>query len=785
VSRGSRSRRRSPLGAIALACVALIAGALIAYKSAIAVGVGPGWDTFAFLSNAAEFAGRGCGYSELHRPPVLSLLTALAWRLGAPMHESVIQWIDGALSFSGVVAFYLLARKRFSPLLAAVGALAFFSVQPLWLYLGSGYTDFASVGIGLWMLLALIGATERNPWYYIPAGLLFLTAVMTRYTSILALFPALVFLVLRGAIFRHAKPFAWAVAVMAAAYVPIGRLYARRFGDAFFPFVLAFGVSEAVTAPSGEGAVRSAGWFYVRSLPELLSPEGFGVIGWVLVLVAIVGLGSAAWSYLSATRPSVRHAGLALAGVGIMVGGQAVGGLAIRQASIMLGVWLVWRMLAPREDAPGQRTVLTAALDATLVAWLLTYFSFHGNQAIQVPRYLIPMAPGLIWLLMLGWQGAVIGIRRTLSTRPDEMHDAGLAGRFAAPLGLGVLVVISVALTVGATTRTPDRMVAAARDSARWLMTQPAEKRAAGPIYSDLWPLTAWYARTAVRPMPFFKDADAYEHEVAKTGASYFVTIRSRRYADFDVAHRSGPAVVLERTRDSARTLPRVAYLGKSWDNYLETVTGNRFYLMSDAGRYGWEGRDVLDILEAGQLAEYDALALFGVRWKDRTLGESNLRSYVENGGSVVIDASRNLGELPYEMGDTVMFDTVIQRGTVASDAQVRVEPDFAARHPAVGTIDRTPFSNENGEGWYGAEYSALPGTTDLDVLATVGGKPAIVMRRVGKGRVYWVGYNLVWHAFLTENPGERRLIGAVFDDAIAHAAGSRNPAGTGTEATQ
>jgi hypothetical protein len=771
----SSAPRLTRRGFLAVLLLGAVAAALIVYKTLIAVSVGPGWDTYAFLSNAAVFAGRGYGYSELHRPPVISLLTALAWRLGAPMQESVIQWVDAALSLSGILAFYLLARKRFSAALSFVGALAFFALTPLWFYLGYGYTDLGSVGFSLWVLLALIRATEDNPWYYVAAGLLFLAAVMTRYTALLVAFPALVFLVLRGHIFRHAKAFVVAILVTVAAYVPIGRMYAARFGDALFPFIIAFTLSEEVTAPSGEGATRAAGWFYLRNLGDFLAPHRLEFLGWILVGVGIVGLGVTVGSYISALRPTRRRLLLAAGGLAIMLAGQMVGGLAIRQATIMAGVWLLWRPLAPREDLPDGRTLFIPALDAMLVAWFLAYFSFHGNQAIQVPRYLVAMAPGLIWLLMLGWQGLAESLGRALDSASGKAGALMPIARLGAPIGMGLLLAISIGVTAARTPRAPDPLVAGARDSAQWMMSLPPAQRASGPVYSDLWPVTAWYGRFGAVAMPPFKDPRAYGNELAKSNAGYFVTIRARRFPDFNVAQQFGAVTVLQRTRPNGLGLPNVAYLGKAWDNYLETVSDYSFFLKTTAGRYGWEGSAFMDSMTAQQLASYDAVAMYGVRWRDRAAGEAVLRDYVSNGGSLVIDASANLGALPYEFNDTVMFDTVMKRGAVPRDAAIHVTSDFASAHPEIGQIDPTPWVNETGGGWFGAEYSPLVGTQPAKVLATVGGKPLVTVIDVGNGRVYWIGYNLVWHAFLTGNSGEARLVKAVFADAIAHAQSSRS----------
>lgn len=778
MSEKARDRSSIAPDVVAFVVVAIGAAALIAWRVALAVHVGPGWDTFAFLSNAAEFAGKGYGYTELHRPPLLSLLTALAFRWGAPIHESVIQWIDGGLSFSGVIAFYLLARRRFAPPLAAVSALGLLAVQPLWQYLGVGYTDFPSVALSIWFVLAMIWATEKSPWYYGIAALLFLAAVLTRYTALLIVFPGLLWFALRAPLFRHAKAVAASLVLAVAAYLPMGRFYARRFGDGLFPFVLALSVSEAVTAPSGEGAVSAAGPYYLARMASFLSGERLQVLGWLALAGTLAGLALGVVAHVTSARPTPRRLALGALGLGAAVVGQLVGGLFVRQFTLPLAVFMVWRALAPTEGDTS-RVTSESALDATMLLLFLTYFDFHGHQAIQVPRYIITMAPAILYFVALGWWQAVADIGRTLAPRHGGSARPAWPTQTAAAMGLGLILAFTLVATVTASPSKPDPLVRGARQSALWLSEHVgARDLRAHPLYSDLWPLTAWYARTPARPMPFFKDERAFEHELMKGEARYFVTIRSRRFDDFETTTTAGPVTVLERSRPASRVLPRVAYLGKAWDNYLETVTDYSFFLEGDSGRYGWEGTAFLDQLSTEQLSEYDAVAVYGVRWRDRARGEAALATYLRQGGSVVIDASRNIGELPYELGDTVIFDTVVKRGLVPRRSRIAVAPSFAEAHPDIGTIGETPFENENGAGWYGAEYSELPGTAPLEVLASVNGKPAVAVRRVGKGRVYWIGYNMVWHAFLTENRSESRLMRAVFDDAITHSRLARVPDG-------
>jgi len=752
----------------ALAVVALAALALVAYRVTIAVQVGPGWDTFAFLGNAADFAGKGFGYTEPHRAPLISLLTSFVFRFSA-LDQAAVQWVDGALSASGVVAFFLLARRRFDSLSSAAGALMLLAVQPLWEYLGVGYTDFASIALSLWLLLACIKATEEGPAYYLAAGALFTAAAMMRYTALLIAFPVAVWVLLRWRPFRHARWIAGAFAAAAAAYLPAAVHYTRGFGDALFPFIVAFGFSENVSAPGGEGQAQAAGGWYIAKIAEFLAPAGFEILAVAALAAGVLGLVRATGDYVATSRPRLGAVVRAAAGVGVGVLGQMGGGMVVRQATIPIAVLLVWSALAPRETAedPSPARVLPGpALDAAMLTWLLTYFDFHGHQTIQVPRYVITMAPSLIYLTLLGWREWSGSLQRTRDALANA--DAGPTRGSYAIVGLAyaAIVVVLVAGTAYATPAEPDRFVASARESADALARVEPDLDSL-TLYSDLWPLTSWYLRTNVRPMPSFEDTDAFAHELDKSGADYFFTIRARRFDGFAEMAHTGDVVVLERTAPAPDALPSVQYLGKSWDNYLESVTDFDFYLRSTAGRYGWEGSAFLDGLPAEELARHDAIAAYGWRHRDRATAEAVLDEYLRSGGSLVLDASQNLDGFAYSVAGTIMFDTFIRPGTVPRDARIELDPAFAANHPDLGSIDAAPFVSETGGAWAGATYEARPGTPELETLVRVGGRPAVQVRRVGEGSVYFVGYNLVWHAFSHENADEAALVRAIFDDAI------------------
>lgn len=780
---------------VALALALLALGVLIVGKVIVAVSVGPAWDTYAFLADAAEFAGRGFGYSELHRPPFLAALTAVAFRLGAPMAEAVIQWVDGALALVAVASYCCLLRRRLGLVYAAVGSLALLIVPPVWSYIGVGYTDITAVGLSALLLLTLVKATEDQSRWFLLAGPLFVAAALTRHTALLVAMPALVWVLLRWRPFRQVRHLVGALALAALAYLPAARLYNERFGEVFFPYVIATGIADEFTTAVSDARASGESWYYVRHLPELLGPAGLGLITVLVIAVGVVGLAFALVAWLGRRRLALRSLSLVVLATAPAIAAQLSAGLVVRQLTLVAAVLGVWRVLAPRAAASlsggarltevASRTKPAAAFDAMMLAWLLAYLDLHQHQAVQDARYFIPMAPAVIYFVLRGWSrlapgapglgaraGVLPGARRLGAPSPVR-NNAGRVAAAIPPATLAVLAAIMLGITVASTPHDERWEVTAAKDAAAWLQRNEPDL-ASRTVYSDLWPQVSWYLRAEVRPMPFFKDEEGFAHELERSAADYYITTKSRRFANYRVVSRSSGATVLARTAFEPAPLPRIVYLGQAWRNYLEQVTDYRFYLLGDDGKYGREGTAFLDALTAGELAQYDAVAVYDVRWRNRYAGEAALTEYAEHGGSVIIDASSNLGKPGSNLTDTVMFDTIIGRAAVPADARVEPGPGFKRDHPEVGGVTPTAFVAPGGGDWFGADYAALPGGEPLEVLAWLGDCPAVSVRRVGAGRVYFLAGNLVWHAFLTGNEGEARLVAAVLDDAVDHTRAQR-----------
>ena len=289
-----------------------------------------------------------------------------------------------------------------------------------------------------------------------------------------------------------------------------------------------------------------------------------------------------------------------------------------------------------------------------------------------------------------------------------------------------------------------------------------------------MWPYTAYYLQRPVKAMPFFDTARAVEHELETSDAEYYVTLKGYRPRGYTVGRTDGGSVVLAQKGDSAyaKRLPKMLYLGAGWENYLEDLAGYDLQLVHDEGEYNMEGSAYFDAYSAEQLARYDAVAAFGGRWHSRPGFEKTLETYVRNGGTLLMDASANMTR-PHDLNRAALLGALVDRKQVAPSARLAVSEGFALRHPEAAQIETSPWVAEDGSAWYGASYSPLPSTRSFRVLATLDGQPLLAEQRLGRGRILWVGANLLWHAHTSGSRGEAKLVRAVIDEALGSDAGS------------
>ncbi len=723
----------------------VISGSLFFYRYRLQVVQGPGWDTFAFLANALEFAGKSIGYAEPHRSPFLSFLVSLVFRLGWES-EAAIFAVDCFLAFAGVLGFYLLLRLRFTPLFSFLGSLLFISYPAVFKQAGTGYTDLASVSFSIWSIYFFALGTQKSTKFLPLALLLFVAAALTRFTALLLIFPVLLIFFLKpfDKVRFSINSFLLGFFASFVLYMPFAIFYFKKFGNPFFPLAIAFSAASDTTSPAESFAYEpNLGW-YIFNLKRFIASSAGETIFLVFALFSLVGWAFYFYRLLEST--DFKKIGLAFLFALAYVLIFFQGGLILRQlAAFMLCFFLY--MIFRSDD---RKISESLGFFLLFFCWFLVYFDFHSHLGVKVDRYFIVMVPGFTYL-------ALHGLYELTEIFSSEKIKTVLKG--AVYFLISFFIAVSFFSYFQQKKAQPDYLVADAKKTSNWLKKQNISQAV---IYSDLWPAFGWYLKRNVLAMPTFKDSRAFNHELEKNKADYFLTIRKRSLPSFKLVKKFGSVSVYKAKTLRSASKNRLLYLGRNWQNYLEEVLDYNYFVHFEVGRYGLGKTTYVDNFTIDELKKFPLIFLYNFRWKSREKAQDLLFQYLKGGGRVLIDLSANLGGLNYNLDGQSFLGVVAERKALSASPKITINPEVGVKR-----VKFSPFVSEGGGEWYGANYLALPGETSLKKLVEADGKILVAVQKIGKGKIYWIGYNLVWHAFIKENEEERKLIQRLVETAL------------------
>lgn len=127
--------------------------------------LGPIFDTYDYLADAAEFAGKGIGFTDFNRPPLLSLLTSIFFVFGGLSVEPIMI-VDGIIYIFGCIGLYLFLKTFFDPLSSFIGSLLFATFPIVITYAGAGFNDVSSVSVAIWAIYLTFLAVKKDSRYF-------------------------------------------------------------------------------------------------------------------------------------------------------------------------------------------------------------------------------------------------------------------------------------------------------------------------------------------------------------------------------------------------------------------------------------------------------------------------------------------------------------------------------------------------------------------------------------------------------------------------------------------
>lgn len=741
---------------VLLVILAVIVSWITYYRIKIQINVGPGWDTYAFLANALEFAGRGIGYTELERPPFLSLLTSIIFRLGY-IDETVIFFVDGALFVFGVIGLYLFLKLRFDTIQSFLGALLFASFPIVLEWVGTGYTDIASVSFSIWALYLTVLAVKKDSRFFYLSFPLAMLALFTRFTAGFIIFPIILYIIMGGKYLKDFKNMVGGVFAAIIVAIPFLAYFYSVFGDPFFPFSATLTLTEVLPAEKVSYVTDSL--YYIKNIPSYIIAQNFSYhwIVYVIILIILIGailylisiiktelmrsrVKKGIYDALNIQRKHTRIKlviALFLLVIFILTFGRI--SYIVSDLLFLSLSYLAYNLL--------KSSKAKIDIDLLFLMWFVAYFTFHSSYGVKVDRYFVTMAPAFSYFI-------VLGLSEITDLLKVKVKNINLTSWILSII-LIFMVLSSAIAFIHDMPQKKDYLVGDSMVTSNWFEKyEPNYKTKI--VYSDLWPVFSWYLKDDVKTMPLFNDTRAFGHELEKYNADYYFTLRKNlTLTSYDKVATFGSVIVYKKNSTKIGNKPRMLYIGKNWNRYMDDVVGFKAFLIHELlgdGRFPVGKSMYIDNYSLNELKKYPYVLLYNFKWHDQKKAENLIRGYVESGETVVIDASGNLEGVSYNLDNSVFLNTLIIKKTLPTNPKIWISPKLNKQN-----INFSPFISDS-QTWSGATYEPY-GENKIENLVTANGDTLIGVQKVGKGEIIWIGFNFVWHAFHLGNSQEKKLI--------------------------
>lgn len=483
----------------------LVVSIVTYYRVMIQMEIGPIWDTCDFLSNALLFAGQGTGYADLTRPPFLSFLTSLFFRLGY-VSSTVIFALDGVIFVFGVVGFYLLLKTRFNDLESLLGALIFTTFPVVLSFAGSGLTDVPSLSFSIWAIYFTVLAVKKNSKYFYLSFSLFILAFLTRYAIAFIIFPMLLYILINKSFLNDIKDILIGIFLSFLLMIPVLSFFYEIFGNPFSSFLNFFGSSFVVSS-----SISPENFAYHPNLLYFIlkSQVYIGIVSTTILLIILLGIFSYTFVQMRKGKWIVKKSlknifkiknnftkiKLLLVVILSIIFVFTFGKINYMGSEVIFFI-LAYFLYGISKNLD----IKYMDLNFIFLSWFMVFFIFHSVYVIKDDRYFLTMAPAVSYFLILGLSG--VSYKLTFKIKNRNV----IFSFFAIILTVIMLVSTIQYLQSIEETNSDFKSINENMSSAsQWLVSHdPNYKNKT--IYSDDWPFTGWYLKTHVGMMPVFKN---------------------------------------------------------------------------------------------------------------------------------------------------------------------------------------------------------------------------------------------------------------------------------------
>ncbi|NYB51981.1 MAG: glycosyltransferase family 39 protein [Methanobacteriaceae archaeon] len=490
----------------------------------ISLNMGPIWDTYDLLADAALFSGKSIGYYDLIRPPVLPILTSLYFLVN-DLAIWPIMLIDGVIFISGSIGLYLLFRLRFNDLNSFIGALLFVSFPITLTFIARGLTDLPSISIAIWGGLFTVMAVKKDSKFFYLAFSILTIAFFTRFSTALMIFPIILYILINKDEIKPKKDILTGFLISLLIISSFAIFLYLNFANPFHVFLDFFHSSSSSLANNAASSMvfcyNTDFFYYAKIIPQWTWPEG------LFVLIFII-LGIISFSYgkiknrkiIKESKNDITYKEAVLTAkhgkmkLFLSILWFALFVLTLQCVHYMISELLFLCFLFCLYELLKNFKFKNLDFDFLFFSWFMAFFIFHSVYVIKDFRYLLSMTPPIAYFLMRGF---------TLST---SQFKSSIKKRNTKQISGLILIILTLVSIFAYLPTIPEENVYLKEmnenslELSAWLVNYDPEYKAK-VIYSDYWPYTAWDLKRNISKMPSFRN-----NQVLYTGAQdYHFTI--------------------------------------------------------------------------------------------------------------------------------------------------------------------------------------------------------------------------------------------------------------------
>ena len=534
----------------------LIVGLIAYWRVIMHLYLWPAYDTFDLLANAALFAGKGYGYSDLLRPPLLPFLTSIYFMFDG-LSIAPILVIDALLYVVGCIGLYLFLKERFTPLISFLGSLLYATSPLILIYAAVGYNDIPSVSIGIWALYLTYLSIKRNSKFFYLAFSVAMLAFLTKYDMALLIFPMFVCILIGWNKIKKPKDIIWGMGLGVLVLVPVLVFFYVKLGNPLYPF-MSFFTTSGGSSTSAHFAYNPDPLYFVKNSPYYLGNTALLIIFFTMFAILfhlyknLDKIRALSWNKVMGDGTKTRLS-LALI-LGIFVVFVITFGKVhyfISEILFFAIIYLIYKV--------SSQLGWDWSMGLLFLSWFATFFIFHSVYVTKDHRYFIFMVAPIAYFLALTVSFSTERFRFNFKKKNLTLYI------FSVILVLSMITFTFAQFESIKTANMDNRVFNEDVSSAcNWLMDHDPEYKSK-VIYADFWAMFAWHLQMDVGKMPTFRnnttillgasdtdfteeDKKAYDRELNKTNPDYyFFTWGEINFTNYKAIKRFGDVTIYQR----------------------------------------------------------------------------------------------------------------------------------------------------------------------------------------------------------------------------------------------